>query len=340
MTLLELLLSLALLAIVVTLLGTAIHLHLRVLDIRRTDIEQAQLARAVLRMIADDLRSTIQSDPVDFSSVADLAAAYDTEMPDVEDLEDQLAEAGLDETEASPTEGIADSLTPPSEPGLYGNCCELLIDVSRLPRPDEYALVAAAAAGAPVDIPSEIKSVAYYLVDGSSSDGFGSGQLDESINTGVDTSAFGGQARGLVRRELSRAVTEWAVENGNLDTLRRNARIVAPEVVGLEFRYFDGTEWFFEWDTQLEGGLPIAVEIAIWVQSPDAATKQEDRADRRLTEPFENESLETESPNPPGSRVYRLLVDLPAGRPTTDEDAAEAAEDALGAPPSVMEDQP
>ena len=55
-TLLELLLALALSSLVIYSILWAIQLHLRSLDVRRTSIEEAQLARAVMRMISDDLR--------------------------------------------------------------------------------------------------------------------------------------------------------------------------------------------------------------------------------------------------------------------------------------------
>jgi type II secretory pathway pseudopilin PulG len=334
MTLLELLLALALMAIVVALLGSAIHLHLRVLDVRRTDIEQAQLARAVLRMMADDLRATIQSDPVDFSSVADLAPTMDLESPDLGDLDGLLEDANLDEVDTSATEGISNSVEPPSKPGLYGNCCELRIDVSRLPRPDEYALTPPATAGAPLDIPSEIKSVAYYLTDNLTSRNTNSPGSDTAINGGLVPNSPEGESRGLVRRIMSRAATEWASENGNLDTLRQNARVVAREIIGLEFRYFDGTEWLTEWDTEAEGGLPVAVEIAIRVESPEAALQDDRRPDRSLTDPLTTNTTDSRS------RIYRLMVDLPAGVPTTDEDAAEAAAENQEGGTSATEGQP
>ncbi|MCA9175551.1 MAG: prepilin-type N-terminal cleavage/methylation domain-containing protein [Planctomycetales bacterium] len=73
-TLLELLLALALSSLVIYSILWAIQLHLRSLDVRRTSIEEAQLARAVMRMISDDLRSAIQHREQDFSGVEDVLA--------------------------------------------------------------------------------------------------------------------------------------------------------------------------------------------------------------------------------------------------------------------------
>ncbi len=75
MTLLEVMLALTLTAFVLVSISMAIDLHLRMLDSRRGDVERIQVARAVLKLIADDLRSTVQPSPIDFSSLAALAAS-------------------------------------------------------------------------------------------------------------------------------------------------------------------------------------------------------------------------------------------------------------------------
>ena len=54
-TLFEVILSIAL-AAVLTLIGTAINLYLEQIDSGRTRVEEAQLARSILSMIADDIR--------------------------------------------------------------------------------------------------------------------------------------------------------------------------------------------------------------------------------------------------------------------------------------------
>ena len=95
---------------------------------------------------------------------------------------------------------------------------------------------------------------------------------------------------------------------------------MAPEVLHLEFRYFDGTEWLDEWDTEQEGGLPVAVEIAIWIALPD----ERDRSQTRRAVPLTAADEESDTPQING-RVYHLIVDLPAAEPTTDEDEADAA---------------
>jgi hypothetical protein len=245
-------------------------------------------------------------------------------------LEGVLDDVNLDDTESSATVAISDTVAAPSVPGLYGNQYELRVDVSHLPRPDQYLFTLPADADAPADIPSEIKSVAYYLVGddahGGSPANFSQASPAASVApvSGEPDSATGA-ARGLVRRTLSRAATEWASENGNLDTLRRNTQFLAPEVVHFELRYFDGTEWLLEWDTSEEGGLPVAVEIGVWIESPD----EEHR--RRQAEEERSGPADLDTPVLPG-RAYRLLVDIPAAEPTTEEDEVDAQSEREAAP--------
>ena len=55
--------------------------------------------------------------------------------------------------------------------------------------------------------------------------------------------------------------------NGNIDGLMREEKLLAPEVVGLQFQYFDGYQWLPEWDTEIMQGLPVAVEILLLLKS-------------------------------------------------------------------------
>ena len=69
LTLLELILALALSVLVLMAIGMAIDMHYRMFDVRRTSIEETHVARAVLRSIADDLRTAVQYIPPDLSGL-------------------------------------------------------------------------------------------------------------------------------------------------------------------------------------------------------------------------------------------------------------------------------
>jgi prepilin-type N-terminal cleavage/methylation domain-containing protein len=74
-TLFELILAVALSAILLTLIGTAINLYLMRIDTDRTRVEEAQLARSVLAMIADDIRATSIYQKQDTTQLAQLMLA-------------------------------------------------------------------------------------------------------------------------------------------------------------------------------------------------------------------------------------------------------------------------
>jgi type II secretory pathway pseudopilin PulG len=74
-TLIELILAIALSITLLALIGAAINLYLLQVDASRTRIEETQLARSVLAMIADDLRATSIYKPQDTSGIASLVSA-------------------------------------------------------------------------------------------------------------------------------------------------------------------------------------------------------------------------------------------------------------------------
>ena len=59
----------------IILIGTAINLYLLRVDTSRTEVEESQLARNILAMIAADIRATSVYQTQDISAIAQLAAA-------------------------------------------------------------------------------------------------------------------------------------------------------------------------------------------------------------------------------------------------------------------------
>ena len=119
---------------------------------------------------------------------------------------------------------------------------------------------------------------------------------------------------GLVRRELDRAITQWAVNNGNITTLQQTGDVLAPEVIGIEFSYFDGIEWRLEWDTEMEGVLPVAIEVVL-LMTPFGSTDVLDQALGEIN-PDDDTRL----------RYHRMVVQLPTGQPVDDTAATGATE--------------
>jgi uncharacterized membrane protein YgcG len=86
-TLFELVLAIALSVALVALIGTAIDLYLNQIDASRTHVEEAQLARSILSMIADDIRAATIYQPQDTSAISQLLAS--TSSFDVDSIDDE-----------------------------------------------------------------------------------------------------------------------------------------------------------------------------------------------------------------------------------------------------------
>ena len=301
-TLMEVILAMALSSLVLFAMMTAIHTHLRLVDKGRSHVEEAQLARALLQRIASDIRGAVRYDPLDIKKLVPELAP--------ESLQTLAEEAGFKDMDFSDVEEEGSS-KPPSEsaapqlvPGLYGNRYELQVDVSRLPRIDQFQRALVPAGSRLVDRLSDVKTVAYYVIR-------------PETNAVAYASGTATNRRGLVRRELDRAVTSWAADQGELWEMETELEPIAPEVMAIEFLYFDGEEWFEEWDSDALGGLPVAVQIGIAIEP----------AGRRGL-PADQRSLVGVGPTEAAPPVlYRLLVHLPASAPMTGEWMGESGEE-------------
>jgi hypothetical protein len=183
-------------------------------------------------------------------------------------------------------EGESESeTTTTSAVKLYGSATELRLDVSRLPRVDQYQALMNDSLGA-VEIPSDVKTVVYFVRD---VDSFGSPEP-----------SLDGTGQGLMRSEIDRAAASYAESGGDITSLYASGKLVADEVTGLAFQYWDGVEWLPEWNSDDSGGLPLAVEIVMTIQ-PTRAMTEEEIADVGMS----SKTI------PPAEQTYRLVVHLP-----------------------------
>ncbi|MEM8943945.1 MAG: type II secretion system protein [Planctomycetota bacterium] len=225
-TLLEIVLAIGLSGAVIALLTTAIDLYLVRVDASRNQVETAQLARTLLNRIATDIQ----------------AARY--LAPDESDNE-------------------GDGLAAVS--GIYGTAGELRIDRSSIPRWDWIVAQnasgddAASTTDEPIDqhMPQTVR---YLLGDGRellSTELAAKGVSEQSLEQGY---------AGLYREQLSTAAwLEQTADGSGLatDSEMSNAALFAPEVVRIEFVYFNGTELLTDWDTSSEQALPTAIEVRL-----------------------------------------------------------------------------
>lgn len=184
-------------------------------------------------------------------------------------------------------EGEATTSTTASVVGLYGSANELRFDISRLPRVDQYQSLMSDGELSATTIPSDVKTVVYFVRDADSADG------------GVPSPTTTGIGRGLMRAEIDRAVSSWNEMNGDVESSYTGAKLLADEVTALSFQYFDGAAWTTDWNSDEMGGLPLAVEVLLTVQPPLSA--EAEAAGDELTE---DDLAATE-------QTFRLVVRLP-----------------------------
>lgn len=250
-TLIEVLLSLGLAALVLVALATAVDVHLRCLQIGRTHTEEAQLARALLLRIEDDLHNAAVINPVDSSNIASASPSND-------DQADGMAPASGDaDAMSDDSDTTSDDSTTTEEDeypiGLYGESDWMQIDVRRIPRLDQYDYETLPSGSELLpDVVSGIKTVYYMLGE----------------DTGM--ASTGGEYRGgLIRREVDYALTRWAEDMGNLTSVNQELEPIAPEVTDIEFLYYDGSGWVDSWDSYEMGGLPLAVHVSLSIMPRD-----------------------------------------------------------------------
>lgn len=361
-TLWEVLLAMTIAAVILAALGMAIDLHLRVVDTGRGEVEQSLLARSVLERIADDLHSAVLYQPIDMEALLEEAmpkgatqlaaqATSSSSSPSSSSSQSSSQQSSQQSTRGSTgsstpsgggttgasgqgatagasgaggssagqsgasgtqsatddAEAAAHEAASAPAPGVYGTQTELAVDVSRLPRLDQYQQLMAGGDQPLADRVSDVKTVTYFVQNANS----------------VPSGAAGPAVGGLMRQERDRAASIWSSQQGGGDASQ--AESLAPEVVALEFRYFDGQEWSTDWDSDVRQGLPIAIEVAVAVASPSAEIQPERLGSLSAAAPPEEAEYQ----------IYRLLVHLPSARATTletteettDEESSDSEED-------------
>jgi hypothetical protein len=310
-TLFELILAVALSAAVLSLIGMAINLYLKRVDMSRTRVEEAQLARSILSMVADDLRASAIYQPQDVSSVASLmasSAAFDVDS--IDEARDAASSGGglggpggtggVGGPSAVGTSGgvsgaasagtssgdsaTADASAADSDMplGLSGSIGELYVDAARLPRGDELFGTLTGYTNAPMvasagnivaatgsswgstPSPSDLKTIRYYVREGDRSDASGLAATSLAPEKQVN-------AGGLVRQEIPRAARLYAEQTGGSTVTQSGQVLIAPEVLQIQFRYYDGEQIVDTWDMAEEQALPLAVEVTIWLAPANKA---------------------------------------------------------------------
>src|SRR5207253_1527717 len=115
------------------------------------------------------------------------------------------------------------------------------------------------------------------------------------------------EGKGLVRQERDRAVASYGNVKADFSNLSRDRgeELLAEEVTRLEFQYFDGYQWSSSWDSDTQGGLPVAIEIVVGM------------TDRKVDKDAPAPSLAASSDtiDVPQELIYRLVVRIPTAEP-------------------------
>jgi type II secretory pathway component PulJ len=332
-TLFELIVAIALSATLLVLIGTAINLYLLRVDASRSEVEQSQLARNVLAMIAADIRATSVYQTQDISAIAQLAAS--TAAVDVDTIDKggtfqasalktlstlqtkgTLQAANGQSSSSSGTSGSnssgdsnsssstsGDQSPTNTVPGLNGSVNEVILDVNRLPRSEDLfppgqqptAASGSTSSSSAAARPTDGETVRYFIRQGNTVD-----------PSDIAATSLGGaaqqQAGGLVRQTVDQAVRTMAEEGGSSDVLNTGQVLIAPEVVQIEFHYYDATQGqaVDTWSMQDQKTMPSAVEVRIWLAPTGAGASPT------------NYSSTTQS----DGQMYSETVDLPLAAAT------------------------
>jgi len=287
-TLVEILLALALSAALLASIWTLFDLYTKLFDDGLAKVENSHLSRVLLQQISDDLHAAIQ-DPVGGSSPQ--------------------------------SEGTA----PVRRFGLSGSSTELRFDVLQVTpeqgNPIPVGQWSASGQVTEARVP-ELRTVYYSFTsqpttDGVSRLGLMRRELDFETPVGVDdgTGLDDSSAIDLLGPEAlagDAAGDDTQADSSAVDPLDDSVMWV-PEVLSVEFRYFDGNGWTSAWSSLQRKSLPVAVEVVLHIaDSYEPPEIQPETEEDIFTE--EGEIAIPDVAMAQGS-VYRLIVDLP-GSPT------------------------
>jgi type II secretory pathway pseudopilin PulG len=259
-TLLEVVLALALGAVTLGILGMAVDIHLTAADTGRAEVEQAQLARTLLHRIADDLRAAPPYSPPPADADASMGSSSSSPSTPADSNDTSSEDNGSDASKqggSSSTQAGTPSVLQQYSGGLHGISNQLQLGVSRLPRPKQALATPALESSGLTDHGGDSRTVAYFVAETAAA---------LLPDTG-DASAAVAPRCGLLRCEMETAAFSLASQLGASD-VTQTAEVLAREVLAIDFKYTNGTEWLAEWDSEIQGKLPTAVKVTMTFRRP------------------------------------------------------------------------
>ena len=318
-TLLELVVAAALSVVLVAGVWSLLSTYERLFTQGQTRVEQSQLLRALAEQISFDLRSAIPDTATGMPGAGGSVRRFG--------LFGTARSIQLDVLQLTPAQGIATD-------------GELAEPASRFDHP--------------IQAP-ELRTVQYWLEEARPGEADRTTALSGLIRRELDwetpvegkgpgPAATGQSAERLSpagRRRPSIALSSEPMPAEGLTADPEDPSVLqVPEVVGLEFRYFDGTSWSSQWSSLQRKSLPAAIEVILKLARPEDPGRRP--VSRRQQEEELTALLTGEEPSGRRSGVrHRLLVWLPSTAlarpaPRNVESWLPAEAPAATVPPPVM----
>lgn len=299
LTLLELLIALGLGLLLIGSVGATLMIYLRTESTGRQRMERAQIVRSLYLRMAEDLRDATYIEQITSQSESsEMSAAEETDQADLE------AEFGLPsdfEEYLSPAEAIGTQTN-----GLFGDSTSLVIYIKR-PKRLPPNVAAQQSTADEEDFPlsdstagSGLRCVSWYLNDTSSV----GAMVDSIVLSDVDPTEMSDPDGSVGLCRLDHDSRELQTSDDVYDLVSSNAQVLAPEVIDVQFRYFDGVDWVEEWDSALQERLPNAVEVTLTFEEVDLSS---------------NEVVFGADPEGFASNTVRFVIALPMAPPPLTE---------------------
>jgi len=301
-TLIEILIATVLSAALLVVLWGLFGVYSKLFEKGQDQVSRAQLTRALWQQLSEDLHAAIEDSPGDNRA---------------DEWADPFADAA-----------------PVRRFGLLGTRSTLQIDVLQVIPPEEGPALDADVTGSSLGASAlqvpELRTIFYTFVesgraeDESAASPFAPGPIRPGLTRyELDfETPYGDELAAQFDEGLSATVplpAEAYVSDASEIFSQDGSVLWMPEIVRLEFRYFDGSGWSTAWDSLQRKSLPAAVEVTLQVKpfeepDPDASAAQApqetalDKEDAEFLEPIAPQ-LDTAD-----LRVYRLVIDLPSSQ--------------------------
>jgi len=286
-TLFELLIAVGLTSLLMAALYSAMSTYFQLQLDSHEEIARQQVSRAVLRQMTRDIQSVVfakqEALPEDESSASGSASGGSTD-------------GGLDGNAYGESMIDPETVSTSYTSGLVGTATDLQLFVSR---PDPNLAYVSSQELSTLDQRTGDLMIIRYLMADKSGSGLGSEIADREA-PGQDDGPVG-----LARMAGDLYGLSTAMENSEDSPQLAAAKLLAREVSGVQFRYFDGIAWQEEWDSTALNALPKAIEIVLTVRDEAEASNAS--------------FLDEPDPYALPATTHRVVVPLPVAEPIVAE---------------------